>query len=119
MEIASSLKNKEILKILLESNQKIKQHYLDLHKEALFNTLERLPDFSIDMHFSCKSNLIPFIRNITPSDTYKIYKKGSDIRLDMTLVGYKNFKCVRGNLSVLFKGRGHENEGELMVVDHE
>ena len=37
----------------------------------------------------------------------------------MTLVGFKNFKSIRGNLSVLFKGRGEANEGELIVVNHE
>ena len=37
----------------------------------------------------------------------------------MTLIGFRNFKCVRGNLSVIFKGRGQEGEGELIVVDHE
>ncbi len=37
----------------------------------------------------------------------------------MTLVGFRNFKSVRGNLSVIFKGRGQENEGELYVVDHD
>jgi len=117
--VASQIKNKDIIKILLESNQKIKQHYLDIHKTAIFQQLEALPDFQIDMAFNFKSNFIPFLRNITPSDTYKISKKGSNIRLDMTLVGYKKLKCVRGNLSVLFKGRGTENEGELLVVDHE
>ena len=71
------------------------------------------------MHFNCKSNFLPFVKNITPSDTYKIYKQGSKIRLDMTLVGFRNLKCIRGNLSVLFKGRNQENEGELMVVDHD
>ena len=37
----------------------------------------------------------------------------------MTLVGFRNFKSIRGNLSVIFKGRGCENEGELIVVDHD
>lgn len=37
----------------------------------------------------------------------------------MTLVGFKKLKCIRGNLSVLFKGRGQENEGELFVIDHD
>jgi hypothetical protein len=37
----------------------------------------------------------------------------------MTLVGFKTLKCVRGNLSVIFKGRGQDNEGELYVVDHD
>lgn len=34
LDIAGALKNKEIIKILLEANQKIKQHYLDLHKDV-------------------------------------------------------------------------------------
>ena len=37
----------------------------------------------------------------------------------MTLIGFKKLKCIRGNLSVLFKGRGQENEGELFVIDHD
>lgn len=37
----------------------------------------------------------------------------------MTLVGFKKLKCIRQNISVLFKGRGSPNEGELFVVDHD
>lgn len=37
----------------------------------------------------------------------------------MTLIGFRKFKCIRGNISVLFKGRGQENEGELFIVDHD
>jgi hypothetical protein len=29
----------------------------------------------------------------------------------MTLLGFRKLKCIRGNLSVIFKGRGMENEG--------
>ena len=46
------------------------------------------------------------MKNVAPNDTFKIYKEGSKIRLDMTLLGFKKLKCVRGNMSVLFKGRG-------------
>jgi len=119
LELGMALKNREILRCLIESNHKIKQHYLDLHREALFTSLEKLPNFKIDMLFSCKSQYIPFLKNITPSDNYKIYKKGSSIRLDMTLVGYKKFKCIRGDISVIFKGRGSgEDEGDIVLVDH-
>ena len=37
----------------------------------------------------------------------------------MTLIGFRKLKCIRGNMSVLFKGRGQENEGELFIVDHD
>ena len=85
----------------------------------MFRALESLPDFKLDMNFQVQSNFIPFIGSIAPSDTYKIYKLGSKLRLDMTLVGFKNLKSIRGNLSVLFKGRSQDNEGELFVVDHD
>lgn len=85
----------------------------------MFRALESLPDFKLDMHFSVNSSFLPFLQNITPSDTYKIYKQGSKLRLDMTLVGFRHLKCIRGNLSILFKGRGQQNEGELFVVDHD
>ena len=57
--------------------------------------MDRLPDFKIDMHFKCKSSYIPFIKNIVPSDTFKIYKQGTNIRLDMTLAGFKKLKWIR------------------------
>ena len=85
----------------------------------MFTALEALPDFKLDMLFKVESSFIPFLDQLTPSDTYKISKRGSSLRLDMTLVGFRNFKSIRGNLSVLFKGRGSPNEGELIVVDHD
>ena len=85
----------------------------------MFMALEALPDFKLDMHFEVLSSFIPFLTQLTPNDTYKIYKKGSCLRLDMTLVGFRNFRSIRGNLSVIFKGRGSQNEGDLIVVDHE
>ena len=85
----------------------------------MFRALESLPDFKLDMNFQVESTFIPFIGSLAPSDNYKIYKLGSKLRLDMTLVGFKNLKSIRGNLSVLFKGRSQDNEGELFVVDHD
>lgn len=37
IDVASAVKHKEIIRILLEANQKIKQHYLDLHKEVRYS----------------------------------------------------------------------------------
>ena len=77
----------------MESDLKLKQHYLELHKEAIFAVLERLPDFNIDLRFECTSGLLPnyFTANFTPSDTYHIMKQGSNLRLDMKLIGFKKF----------------------------
>ena len=91
-----------------------------MHKWTIFSVLEKLPDFSIDLHFKCGSSFIPFVSNIAPSDTYKIFKKGSSLRLDMTLLGFKKLKSIRGNISVIYKGRNSgECEGQMLVVDHD
>jgi hypothetical protein len=36
----------------------------------------------------------------------------------MTLLGLQKFNLIKGNISVLYKGRGSENEGELLIVDN-
>jgi len=73
-ELAKVLKDRKLVEILMESVQKLKQHYLEIHKEAIFKVLERLPDFSIDLHFECTSSILPFITSLAPSDTYHIHK---------------------------------------------
>ena len=92
---------------------------MELHREVIFKTLEALPDFSVDLHFECISSFIPFVNYISPSDTYKIYKKGSNLRLDMTLIGFRKLQSIRGNLTVIYKGRGSTNAGELLLIDHD
>jgi len=91
-----------------------------VHKDAIFKVLERLPDFSIDLHFECTSNFIPWMKHFTPNDTYHIFKQGSNLRLDMRFLGYKKLKAIESNITVLFKGRNSgESEGELLIVDHD
>ena len=44
-ELAIADKNREILKLFIQTNQKLKQLYLDENKEDIFLAMERLPDF--------------------------------------------------------------------------
>lgn len=61
------------------------------------------------MKWEHTSNFIPFIHRWTPSDSYKIFKNGSNVRIDMSLIGYKNSDWQRGAWTILFKGRGTHN----------
>jgi len=37
----------------------------------------------------------------------------------MTLLGLQKFNLIKGNISVIYKGRGSgENEGEFLIVDN-
>jgi hypothetical protein len=78
-----------------------------------------MPDFQVDLNLTCDSNWFPVFSSVAPSDTYKIYKKGSNLRLDMTLLGLQKFNLIKGNISMLYKGRGSgDNEGDLLVIDN-
>lgn len=60
---------------------------------------------------------MPLISRWCPNDTYKIYKSGSKIRIDTTLVGFGNPpNWKRGNTSYIFSG--FEDGAVFMEVDH-
>lgn len=47
---------------------------------------------------------VPLVSRMCPSDTYKIYKQGSSVRIDTTLLGFDHTNWQRGNRSYIFKG---------------
>lgn len=47
---------------------------------------------------------VPLMSRVAPSDTYKVYKSGSRVRIDTTLLGFDNTSWKRGNRSYIFTG---------------
>lgn len=88
----------------------------------LIGTMRRMRDFYMEITFQFESSVIPFISRIAPSDTYKIWKRGANLRADMTLAGFDGFKIQRSDQSVLFLGDGSEDgkvpAGSLCMISH-
>ena len=74
LEYAAEFCSFEMVRNLLTTDSQIKQNYLETHKEKLFQMLEEIPDFQLNMKFEWRSSIIPFISSIAPSDTFRIYK---------------------------------------------
>ncbi|CAA0839986.1 Ankyrin repeat family protein [Striga hermonthica] len=88
----------------------------------LIGTMRRMRDFYMEITFHFESSVIPFISRIAPSDTYKIWKRGANLRADMTLAGFDGFRLQRSDQSILFLGDGSEDgqvpPGSLCMVSH-
>lgn len=107
----------------------IVQHYQPLawakwcrRLPRVVETMRRIKDFYMEITFHFESSVIPFISRIAPSDTYKIWKRGSNLRADMTLAGFDGFRIQRSDQSVLFLGDGSEDgrilPGSLCMISH-
>jgi hypothetical protein len=64
------------------------------HSESV-SALSSLPDFEIHIKWSVDSSFLPLVGKLGPSDTIIIWKKGSCLRMDSTMAGYKNFSTKR------------------------
>ncbi|KAF9621041.1 hypothetical protein IFM89_015863, partial [Coptis chinensis] len=89
----------------------------------LVAVLSRMRDFYMEISFHFESSLVPFVGKIAPSDTYKIWKRGSDLRADTSLAGFDGLKIQRSNQSFVFLGEGDANfnlpSGALLVLNRD
>lgn len=54
---------------------------------------------------------VPLVSKICPSDTYKVWKSGQNLRVDTTLLGFDHMTWQRGNRSFVFRGQGEVTPG--------
>lgn len=65
----------------------------------LLSLLENsIPDFYMEMHwsFECSNVLAPLVKAVAPHDHYRIWKRGSWLRMDSTITG--GCGCEKGLL---------------------
>ncbi|VDN97673.1 unnamed protein product [Rodentolepis nana] len=79
--------------------------------------LMEIPDCILDFEWEFRT-WIPFVARHLPSDNCRLFKKGNLLRLDTSLLDFKNRDWVRGQLSIVVDA-GKPFGSRICLLDHE
>ncbi|CAH8389073.1 unnamed protein product [Eruca vesicaria subsp. sativa] len=116
---AVSRGNAEITEIILRDQRRSGWCKWRRRLPYMIAVLGRMRDFYFEVSIDFESSVIPFFEMMAPSDTYKIWKRGSDLRVDTSLTGFDRFKIRRANQRFLFLSEEDESPGTLLVLNRD
>ncbi|XP_067910869.1 ankyrin repeat domain-containing protein 13A isoform X2 [Heterodontus francisci] len=82
----------------------------------LLSRIQKTSDFYVEMKWEFTS-WIPLVSKMCPSDVYRVWKSGANLRVDTTLLNFENMKWERGRRSYIFKGK--PDSAEFIEIDHD
>ncbi|XP_020776589.1 ankyrin repeat domain-containing protein 13A isoform X2 [Boleophthalmus pectinirostris] len=116
LQEAVSTGDPEMVQLVLQRRDYLKASTALGGVPELLSKIRESPDFYMEMKWEFTS-WIPLVSRVCPSDVCRIWKSGSNLRVDATLLGFENMTWIRGKRSYIF--RGDDSHAELMEVNHD
>ena len=96
------LKEKPLLREIFLALQRKKLERWEKTRFLLSEKLKEIPDFDSEMNWECDSKFLPFLCQIAPKDTCKIQKKGDNLTISLSVLGFGNFSMKTGDFLAVF-----------------
>uniref|UniRef100_A0A7N6AJM8 Ankyrin repeat domain-containing protein n=1 Tax=Anabas testudineus TaxID=64144 RepID=A0A7N6AJM8_ANATE len=116
LQEAVSTGDPEMVQLVLQRRDYLKASTALGGVPELLSKIRESPDFYMEMKWEFTS-WIPLVSRVCPSDVCRIWKRGANLRVDATLLGFENMTWIRGRRSYIF--RGDDSCAELMEVNHD
>lgn len=112
---AISRGDRAIIELILRKLKEQTRESIAKRRPSLNLALNQIDDFYLELKWEF-SSWVPLLSKILPNDICKIYKSGSKIRLDSTLIDFNEMHWQRGDISFIFRG---DNDSMITAMDNE
>ena len=112
LEEAVAYEDKETVVLIYERALINRENRVKLSKDKANAFMTEVPDFYAEMKWEVN---VPLISFLCPNDTCKIWKQGSNIRMDYTFIEMKGLSAIRAPTSFIYEG----SSGKTSLVNWE
>jgi len=106
----------DLLKLIIQHREYQRLTQKNGGVSEILELLDQADDFYVEMKWEFNS-WVPLLSRMCPSDSYKIWKSGANVRVDTTLKGFDQMNWQRGKQSFIFKGGTRSST--FFEIDHE
>lgn len=102
-DVARQMKNTGLYSIIFQANHQKRKYKWQKKRVVVLDRLKDIPDCYFEINWDLASSFIPGIHKFLPSDTFKVWKIGSSLRLDFNFVNMIGLKHKRRSMSIIFR----------------
>jgi hypothetical protein len=120
-EIARAKHHHQLYSIMFYAKHQKRILRWNKRRQVVIDQLKEIPDCYFEVKWDLSSRIIPGLHKLLPSDTFRIWKIGNNLRLDFNFVGMMGLKQKRRNMTIIFRDGKNANDfmkgADLLLIN--